>query len=59
MGGRGPVVVIGAGLGGLSAAIHLAARGREVVLVEARDVPGGCCGTVRTGGTGSTPDLRC
>lgn len=52
MGGRGPVVVIGAGLGGLSAAIHLAARGREVVLVEARDVPGGCCGTVDAGPSG-------
>ncbi|WP_149259939.1 NAD(P)/FAD-dependent oxidoreductase [Actinomadura sp. K4S16] len=47
---RGPVVVIGAGLGGLSAAVHLAARGREVVLVEARDVPGGCCGTARAAG---------
>ncbi|MFC4054990.1 phytoene desaturase family protein [Actinomadura syzygii] len=46
---RDPVVVVGAGLGGLSAAIHLAGRGREVVVVEARDEPGGCCGTARTG----------
>jgi phytoene desaturase len=45
----GPVVVIGAGLGGLSAAIHLAAGGREVVVVEARDEPGGCCGTAHAG----------
>ncbi|WP_395106592.1 phytoene desaturase family protein [Actinomadura sp. SCN-SB] len=49
MAGNGPVVVIGAGLAGLSAAIHLAARGREVVVVEARDEPGGCCGSAQTG----------
>ncbi|MGW0808555.1 phytoene desaturase family protein [Nonomuraea sp. NPDC002799] len=46
---RGAVVVIGAGLAGLAAAIRLAAAGREVVIVEARDEPGGCCGTARTG----------
>ncbi len=45
----GPVVVVGAGLSGLSAAIHLAARGREVVVVEARDGPGGCCGSASLG----------
>lgn len=44
-----PVVVVGAGLGGLSAAIRLAAAGRDVTVVEARDEPGGCCGTARTG----------
>ncbi|WP_067807727.1 phytoene desaturase family protein [Actinomadura formosensis] len=44
-----PVVVIGAGLSGLSAAIHLAAGGREVVVVEARDEPGGCCGSAHAG----------
>jgi phytoene desaturase len=49
MGAGDPVVVVGAGLGGLSAAIHLAARGREVVVVEARDGPGGCCGTADLG----------
>ncbi|NUW30916.1 phytoene desaturase [Nonomuraea sp. SMC257] len=42
-------VVIGAGLAGLSAAIHLAAAGREVTVVETRDVPGGCCGTAELG----------
>ena len=31
----GRTVVVGAGLAGLSAAIHLAAAGREVVVVEA------------------------
>ncbi len=44
-----PVVVIGAGLGGLSAAVHLAAAGRQVSVVEALDEPGGCCGTARVG----------
>ncbi|KAB8184434.1 phytoene desaturase family protein [Microbispora catharanthi] len=45
----GPVVVIGAGLGGLSAAMRLAGAGREVTVVEAADVPGGCCGTATLG----------
>ncbi|SEG40186.1 phytoene desaturase [Thermomonospora echinospora] len=49
MGAGDPIVVVGAGLGGLSAAVHLAARGREVVVVEARDGPGGCCGTAHLG----------
>ncbi|MFG2245951.1 phytoene desaturase family protein [Spirillospora sp. NPDC048823] len=49
MAARGPVVVVGAGLSGLSAAIHLAARGREVVVVEAHDEPGGCCGSANLG----------
>ncbi|WP_246249726.1 phytoene desaturase family protein [Actinomadura litoris] len=49
MAARNPVVVVGAGLGGLSAALHLAARGREVVVVEAADEPGGCCGTAQVG----------
>ncbi|MEV0588760.1 phytoene desaturase family protein [Nonomuraea sp. NPDC050310] len=44
-----PVVVIGAGLAGLSAAVHLAAAGREVVVVEARDEPGGCCAVATLG----------
>ena len=35
------VVVIGAGPGGLSAAAYLATRGRRVVVLDARDVPGG------------------
>jgi phytoene desaturase len=45
----GPVVVIGAGLAGLAAAIHLAAAGRDVTVVEASDGPGGCCGTATAG----------
>ncbi|WP_147943981.1 NAD(P)/FAD-dependent oxidoreductase [Microbispora sp. CSR-4] len=49
MSAGGPVVVIGAGLGGLSAAMRLAGAGREVTVVEAVDVPGGCCGTAALG----------
>jgi phytoene desaturase len=46
----GPTVVVGAGLAGLSTAIHLAAAGRDVVVVEAEAVPGGRCGTTTVGG---------
>ncbi|MEV4460808.1 phytoene desaturase family protein [Microbispora sp. NPDC049633] len=45
----GPIVVVGAGLGGLAAAMRLAGAGREVTVVEAADVPGGCCGTAALG----------
>ncbi len=38
-----PVVVIGGGLGGLSAAIHLRAAGREVLLLEKNETFGGKC----------------
>lgn len=38
---RGRVVVVGAGLGGLSAAISLAARGYDVTVLEQNDKPGG------------------
>ena len=37
------VVVIGAGLGGLSCAAYLAKAGLKVLLVEKHYVPGGCC----------------
>ncbi|MBW8485488.1 phytoene desaturase family protein [Actinomadura parmotrematis] len=46
---NGPVVVIGAGLAGLAAAVRLAAAGRDVQVVEARGEPGGCCGTATAG----------
>jgi phytoene desaturase len=59
------VVIVGAGLGGLSAALHLAAAGREVTVVEREPVPGGRAGRLTIGGyefdTGPTvltmPDL--
>lgn len=44
------VVVVGAGLSGLSAALHLAGRGREVTVVERDDVPGGRVGRADTRG---------
>jgi phytoene desaturase len=59
------VVVVGAGLAGLAAALHLAGRGRTVTLLERDDVPGGRAGRLDMGGyrvdTGPTvltmPDL--
>src|SRR3954451_6075355 len=63
------VVVIGAGLSGLSAACHLAGGGADVTLVEASSAPGGRAGSLSLGDyrfdTGPTvitmPDLveRC
>lgn len=41
MGGRKRVVVIGAGIGGLAAAVRLAHAGASVTVVEAADAPGG------------------
>ncbi|MBB4738274.1 phytoene desaturase [Actinoplanes octamycinicus] len=59
------VVIVGAGLAGLSCALHLAAAGREVTVVEREPVPGGRAGRLSVGGfefdTGPTvltmPDL--
>ena len=46
------VVVVGAGLGGLSAALRLAAAGREVTLLERAAVPGGRAGRLELDGYG-------
>lgn len=59
------VVVVGAGLGGLSAALRLAGAGRRVTVLEREAVPGGRAGLLADGGyafdTGPTvltmPDL--
>ncbi|MFD4026842.1 phytoene desaturase [Streptomyces sp. NPDC058576] len=59
------VVVVGAGLSGLAAALHLLGTGRSVTVVEREAVPGGRAGLLETGGfridTGPTvltmPDL--
>lgn len=59
------VVVVGAGLGGLSAALRLAGAGREVTVLERSDSPGGRAGLLEIDGyrfdTGPTvltmPDL--
>lgn len=44
------VIVIGAGLGGLTAAIKAAKTGCEVVVYEKNDKPGGKAGTVEVDG---------
>ena len=44
------VVVVGAGLGGLSAALRLAGAGRQVTLIERGDLPGGRAGLLTDGG---------
>jgi phytoene desaturase len=59
------VVIVGAGLGGLSAALRLAGAGRQVTVLEREAVPGGRNGLLEAGGyrfdTGPTvltmPDL--
>jgi phytoene desaturase len=44
------VVIVGAGLGGLSAALRLAGAGRRVTVLEQADEPGGRAGVLRQGG---------
>lgn len=44
------VLVVGAGLGGLSAACHLAGRGHEVLVLERETVPGGRAGLFESHG---------
>ena len=46
------VIVIGAGMGGLSAALLLAARGLDVTLLERAAEPGGKMRLVQDGGLG-------
>ncbi|RPI22815.1 MAG: phytoene desaturase [Chloroflexota bacterium] len=44
------VIVIGAGLGGIAAAAHLARRGAHVTVIEKNDRPGGRCDRISRGG---------
>src|SRR5882757_4677477 len=44
------VIVVGAGLGGLSAALHLAGAGRHVTVLERDSVPGGRAGLIHDHG---------
>ena len=46
----GEVVIIGAGLAGLAAALHLAGRGRAVTVVERETFPGGRAGRLDADG---------
>ncbi|MDD2857877.1 MAG: phytoene desaturase family protein [Candidatus Nanopelagicales bacterium] len=48
------VVVVGAGLGGLAAAMHLAAAGRTVTVLERAAIPGGRAGRLSVPGEGGT-----
>ena len=41
------VIIIGAGLGGLTAGATLAKRGKRVLLIEQHAIPGGCATTFR------------
>ena len=50
MGAMVDVVVIGAGLGGLMAAAKLARRGRKVLVLEKKSLPGGTSYVFRRGG---------
>lgn len=48
-GQTGHVVVVGAGLAGLSCALHLLGSGREVTVLESQPAPGGRAGRMRMG----------
>lgn len=50
--------IIGAGIGGLAAAIRLAAAGDEVTVWEKNPEPGGKISELRMAPTGSTPGPR-
>lgn len=53
------VVVVGAGLAGLSATLHLLGAGRTVTLVERDPLPGGRAASSSATATVSTPAPPC
>src|SRR5215831_10444785 len=55
---RHHAIVIGAGIGGLTAAALLARRGCKVLVLEAHDRPGGCCSSWTRRVLGSDATLR-
>ena len=52
------VVIVGAGLAGLSAALRLAGAGREVTVLEREDVPGGRNGLLELASPGGDGTYR-
>jgi phytoene desaturase len=49
------VVIVGAGLAGLSAAMRLAGAGRNVTVIERESIPGGELGELATAALNSIP----
>ncbi|MGV8123861.1 MAG: phytoene desaturase family protein [Candidatus Xenobiia bacterium LiM19] len=52
-------VVIGSGLGGMTAAVGLACRGRKVLVLEQHYIPGGCATSFRRKGFTFEASLHC
>ncbi|MCP4629193.1 MAG: FAD-dependent oxidoreductase, partial [bacterium] len=44
---RYDVIVVGAGIGGMTTAAFLAKRGLKVLIIEQHYIPGGCCTAIR------------
>lgn len=50
-----PVIVIGAGMAGLTAALEVLARGRRCIVIEAAPRVGGCCASLADGAAAVEP----
>lgn len=55
---RYEVIIVGAGIGGLTAGAMLAREGIDVLVIEQAHQPGGCCTSFRAGALPSTPQYR-